>query len=254
MVAPAWPYPVKQEAVEGLVSTLRTLQAEDIVDPGKLSEYGLEASGYRAVLTVQAPGQEAQQTSVLVGSEVPGQEGKRYARLGQTGPVYVLAQWTWQRLFPALGTLVTAHLFPGLSQDALTHVSVQHAEHSWDIERPLPGTDASGSGSETAPVWVMAGDPQASLDAEAVTRFLDAVIQLTADDILDIPASGLDTSAFELQFTWRDGQTARITLGKFSGKDDKSYYIKRHNAAHMFVVSTPTYEKIETALTAVHAP
>jgi uncharacterized protein DUF4340 len=87
MVAPELTYSVKPDAVEGLVTTLRTLQADDVVDPAKSAEYGLDAPPYRAILTVQPSGQEARQAAVLIGNEVPEKGGSRYARLGATGPV-----------------------------------------------------------------------------------------------------------------------------------------------------------------------
>lgn len=254
LAAPTWPYPVKQEAVEGLVATLRTLQAEDIADPVKLSEYGLQAATYRAILTVQPSDQEARQVPLLVGNEVPEQEGKRYARLGQEGPVYILASSTWQRLFPSLGSLLTAHVFPGISADEVTHLSVWYADQSWSLERQLPGMSASSSGTETAPVWVLSHNPQVNVDAEVVTRLWETAAQLTAEDILDIPATGLDTPLIALRLTWHDGRTEQVELGKFSGKDDKSYYVKRQNALSMLVVPTQAYEKLEAALSAVYSP
>ncbi len=254
LAAPTWPYPVKQEAVEGLVSTLRTLQAEDIADPAKLSEYGLQAATYRAILTVQPSDQEARQVPLLVGNEVPEQEGKRYARLGQEGPVYILASSIWQRLFPALGSVLTAHVFPGLSVDEVMHLSVQHADQSWSLERQLPGMSAASSGTEEAPVWVLSHDPQVNVDAEVVTRLWETAAQLMAEDILAIPATELDPPLIKLRLTWHDGRTEQVEVGKFSGKDDPSYYVKRQNALHMFVVPTQAYEKLEAALSAVHSP
>lgn len=254
LAAPNLPYPVKQEAVDGLVSTLRTVQAEDIADPAQLSEYGLQAATYRAILTVQPSGQEARQVSFLVGNEVPAQEGKRYARLGQEGPVYILASSTWQRLFPSLGTLLTAYVFPGIGADGVTHLAVRYAEQSWSLERQSPGTSAASSGTDTAPVWVLSHDPQAEVDNEVVTDLWETAAQLTAEDILDIPTRGLDTPLIELRLTWRDGRTEQVELGKFSEKDDKSYYVKRQNTSSMLVVPGQAYEKLEAALKAVYSP
>src|SRR5256885_4901572 len=50
-----------------LVTTLRTLQGDDVADPANTSEYGLDTPPYRAILTVQPGGQEARQVALLLG-------------------------------------------------------------------------------------------------------------------------------------------------------------------------------------------
>src|SRR5262249_39027702 len=81
LVSPALPYSVKQDAVEGLVTTLRTLQGDDVADPARSAEYGLDTPSYRAILTLQPSGQETRQVAVLIGNNVPEKSGSRYARL-----------------------------------------------------------------------------------------------------------------------------------------------------------------------------
>src|SRR5262249_5842681 len=93
LVSPALTFSVKQDAVEGLVTTLRTLQGDDVADPAKIAEYGLDTPPYRAILTLQASGQEARQVAVLIGNEVPEKNGSRYTRLDDTGPVYIMPEW-----------------------------------------------------------------------------------------------------------------------------------------------------------------
>src|SRR6516162_1190844 len=53
LAAPELAYRVKPGAVEGLVTTLRTLQGDNVADPARSAEYGLDAPPYRATLTVQ---------------------------------------------------------------------------------------------------------------------------------------------------------------------------------------------------------
>src|SRR5215470_412348 len=119
LMAPELPYSVKSDAVEGLVTTLRTLQGDDVADPAKMEQYGLDRPPYRATLTVQPSGQEARQVTVRIGNEVPEKSGSRYARLDDTGPVYLVPEWAWQRLFPTLGTLLDLHLLQ-VSQEEVT--------------------------------------------------------------------------------------------------------------------------------------
>ena len=147
LVAPELPYSVKHNAVEGLVTTLRTLQGDDVADPARTAEYGLDAPPYRATLTVQPSGQEARQVAVLIGDEVADQNGSRYARLGDTGPVYIVPQWVWQRLFPTLGTLLELRLLQ-VPQEEVTHLMFEQDGESWSLERQaLRANRSPGSSS-----------------------------------------------------------------------------------------------------------
>jgi hypothetical protein len=142
-VAPELTYSVKPDAVEGLVTTLRTLQGDDVADPVKSAEYGLDAPPYRAILTVQPGGQEARQAAVRIGNEVPEKSGSRYARLGDTGPVYIVPQWTVQRLFPTLGTLLDLRMLQ-VPQEEVTRLTLYADGQSWSLERQAPATATSG--------------------------------------------------------------------------------------------------------------
>ncbi len=100
LASPAVDYPLHERFVDGLITTLRTLRADDVTDPAKANDYGLLDTPYRAIITVKAEGKEIRQQTVWIGNEVPQHQGKRYARLGKEGPVYILPQWTFPRLFP----------------------------------------------------------------------------------------------------------------------------------------------------------
>lgn len=253
LVAPELLYSVKHNAVEGLVTTLRTLQGDDVADPARAAEYGLEAPPYRATLTVQPSGQEAHQATVLIGDEVADQNGSRYARLGDTGPIYIVPQWVWQRLFPTLGTLLELRLLQ-VPQDEVTSLMFEQDGESWSLEhRPAetPAESSTASSSAiSAPTWQLVGAPEASVDAAAVTSLLETVAQLTADDLpADVPAqTGLERPALTLSLLLRDGRTERLALGHPVGQEHSGYYASRGDTAEVFIVPAITHKTLTDAV------
>ena len=149
------------------MTTLRTLQGDDVVDPARIGEYGLEAPPYRAMLTVQPSGQEARQTVVLLGHEVAEKPGSRYARLGDAGPVYIVPQWVVQRLFPTLGTLLDLRILQ-VPQEEVTRLTLHEDGVSWSLERQSPAAPASGSSAVPTAPWQFVGMPDVTVDETAV--------------------------------------------------------------------------------------
>src|SRR5262249_50614665 len=158
------------DAVEGLVTTLRTLQGDDVADPAKSAEYGLDAPPYHATLTVQPSGQDARQATVLIGNDVPEKRGSRYARMGDTGPVYIVPQWRVQRLFPTLGTLLDLRMLH-VPPEEVIRLTLQADDEAWSLERQAPA--AAGSTSEPAATWQFVGLPDDPVNETAVTSLLE---------------------------------------------------------------------------------
>src|SRR5215475_6245098 len=238
LVAPELAYSVKSDAVEGLVTTLRTLQGDDAVDPVKAAEYGLDAPPYRAILTVQPSGQEARQAAILIGNEVPEKSGSRYARLGETGPVYIVPQWSVQRLFPTLGTLLDLRILQ-VPQEEVARLTLHADGESWSLERQAPAVATAGGTPETTATWQFVGLPDVPVDETAVTSLLGATAQLNAEDLPTGPPAqtGLDQPHWQVFLTRRDGRTERLVLGQAVGQDSSGYYASRGDAAEVFIVS-----------------
>ena len=250
LVAPELTYSVKPDAVEGLVTTLRTLQADDVVDPAKSVEYGLDAPPYRAILTVQPSGQEARQAAVLIGNAVPEKGGSRYARLGATGPVYVVPQWSVQRLFPTLGTLVDLRMLQ-VPQEEVIRLTLHADGESWSLERQAPAAATSGGTPEPTATWQFVGIPDVPVDETAVTSLLGTTAQLNADDLPPSPPAqtGLDQPHWQVLLTRRDGRTERLVLGQAVGQDSSGYYASRGDAAEIFIVSGMIQKTLTDAIT-----
>jgi hypothetical protein len=241
LVAPELTYSVKPDAVESLVTTLRTLQGDDVVDPARSAEYGLDVPSYRAILTVQPSPQEAHQAAVLIGNEVPEKTGSRYARLGDTGPVYIVPQWIVQRLFPTLGTLLDLRMLH-IPQEEVIRLTLQADGESWSLERQA---------AEPTGAWQFVGLPDVPVDEPAVTSLLEAMAQLSADDLPPSPPSqtGLDQPPWQVLLTRRDGRTERLLLGQAVGQDSSRYYASRGDTAEIFIVSGMVQKTLTEAVT-----
>ena len=249
LVAPELAYSVKPDAVEGLVTTLRTLQGDDVADPARTAEYGLDAPLYRAILTVQPGGQEARQATLLIGNEVPEKSGSRYARLDDTGPVYIVPQWIVQRLFPTLGTLLDLRMLQ-VPQEEVIRLTLHEGGESWSLERQAPAATSGGTPEPTA-TWQFVGMPDVTVDETAVTSLLGATAQLNADDLPSSPPAqtGLDQPPWQVLLTRRDGRTERLVLGQAVRQDSSSYYASRGDTAEVFIVSGMIQKTLTEAVT-----
>jgi Domain of unknown function (DUF4340) len=252
-------YTLKQGVVDGLVSTLRTLRGDDIVASDKVADYGLETPSHRAVLTVQEAEKEARQVTLAVGQEVPEQEGKRYVRLGQGGPVYVLPKWSFNQIFPTLGTLLSLDVLR-VPPEEVTRISWTQEGQTWTLERQAeaaerPAGDTAETQSEPAkPVWrlLQAGHTPVDakpVDADKVTSLLNLTKALTADDWFAkiSGATGLETPEVSLALTRADQTHHQVAVGQTAGEDGNRY-VGLTGAAGTFVISKASYESLSKAL------
>lgn len=250
LAAPTLAYEVQPEAVESLVSTLRTVQGDDVADPARVASYGLETPAYRATLTLQPSGQEAQQATLLVGAEVPEKSGSRYARLATGGPVYILPQWTWQRLFPTLGTLLDLRLLQAAEEDVM-QVTLQQGGQTWSVQRRTAVTPAADSTAETADAWQFTGLPEAAVDAAAVTSLLGSVSQLKADDLPPTPptSTGLEQPTLQVALTLRDGRTERLLVGQAVAAESGGYYASSSKQPDVLIIPATMQRTLTDAVT-----
>ena len=247
--APALTYSVKPDAVESLVTTLRTLQGDDVVDPARIGEYGLEAPPYRAMLTVQPGAQEAHQAVVFLGHEVAEKPGSRYARMGDAGPVYIVPQWVVQRLFPTLGTLLDLRILH-VPQEEVTRLTLHEDGVSWSVERQPPAALASGSSAAPAVSWQFVGMPDVTVDETAIASLLGATAQLNADDLATSPTAqtGLDQPHWQVLLTLRNGRTEHLRVGQAVAQSNGGYYARRGDAPDIFILSGTLQQTLTDAI------
>jgi len=89
-------YRAKKDGVERVLEALRSVRAEDVADPAKVSEYGFEAPQYEAVARLE----DKKEVGIQIGKELADKKGKFYARATDQPTVFVVTQATVQSLFP----------------------------------------------------------------------------------------------------------------------------------------------------------
>jgi hypothetical protein len=162
-------------------------------------------------------------------------------------------QFTWQRLFPTLGTLLDLRLLE-VPQEEVTRVTLQQDGASWSLERrPAETATASPTAAgttESASTWQLVGAPEAHVDASAVTSLLGMTAHLNADDLpVDAPAqTGLDRAPLTLTLTLRDGRTESLIIGQAVGQENSGYYATNGDMAELFIVSSSTYKGLTDAV------
>jgi hypothetical protein len=254
LAEPKVTYNLKQGVVDGLVSTLRTLRGDDVVASDKVADYGLETPSHQAVLTIQEAEKEARQVTIAVGQEVPEQEGKRYVRLGQEGPVYVLPKWSFDQIFPTLGTLLALDVLR-VPPEEVTRIAWTQEGQAWTLERQAeaaerPAGDTAESKPEPAqPVWRLLQAVDAPVDSDKVTSLLNLTKALTADDWLAkvSGATGLEAPEVALVLTRADQTHHQVAVGQTAGEDGNRY-VGLAGAEGTFVISKASYESLIKAL------
>jgi hypothetical protein len=247
-------YALKQGAVDGLISTLRTLRGDDVVAPDKVADYGLESPSHRAVLTVQDAEKEARQVTIAVGKEVPEQEGKRYVRSGPEGSVYLLPKWSFTQIFPTLGTLLSIDVLR-VPPEEVTRIAWTQEGKTWTLERQAEAAERpAGDAAETTPEpvkpgWRLLQAVDTPVDSEKVTSLLKLTKTLTADDWFAkvSGATGLEAPVVSLVLTRADQTRHQVNVGQPDGKDG-SRYVGLEGAAGTFVISKASYESLLEAL------
>jgi hypothetical protein len=275
LVEPKVTFPLKQGVVEGLVSTLSSLRGDDVVAPDDLAKYGLDNPPYRAVLTVEEKDKEARQVAIAVGHTVSEEDEKRYARLEKDdSPVYLLPQWTFNQVFPTLGTILTLDVL-SLSSDDIVRVSWEQDGQSLALERQpedeakpssssdkpsssasdAPATEATSGEAQTAEAeapkdeWRWVQTPNVDVDSDKLETLLNTVEHVTADDwFAETPAdAGLDQPALVLHVTTKHGATHQVRFGQTRGKDEDRY-VGVQGKEGTFVVAKTAYSSIADAL------
>jgi hypothetical protein len=207
-----------------------------------------------------------------VGKTVSEEDEKRYVRLEQEhSPVYLLPKWSFDQVFPTLGTILTLDVL-SLQSDDIVRVSWEYDGQTLALERQpaaIAGTseetgekkpaeaDANVTSGEEKPVeaeankevwrWVQA--PEVDVEAEKLEALLGTVEHLSADDwFADTPAeAGLEQPVLSLHLTLRNGVTHNVTFGQTRGKEEDRYVGLRGKEG-TFVVAKTSYTSIIDAL------
>ena len=210
-------YEVSQQRLDRLAVALGTLRADDVVDGSRVAEYGLEASVYRAALTVQSGDEEARQIGMRFGHEVPGadMDGARYAALEEDDTVYVVPGWSFRQLFPKGKSLLR---LPGLKlkKDDMQQIALFSADNTVRLSRTAAvGPAAEGEADASPAAWAM---DEPSLGFAVKQDGVDALAEFLSGFVPDgmAPANTAKTPAADsvprVEITMQDASRHLIHL------------------------------------------
>lgn len=138
------PLPVDQDAVNGILNTLSSLNADEVVDENasNLSPYGLDAPSVELTVTKK----DGKTEKVLIGHDTPT-GGNVYAKTGEAPKVYTVASYTKSSLDKSPSDLRDKRLLT-FDSDKLTRVELtarkqtvefgKNNQNEWQIVRPSP--------------------------------------------------------------------------------------------------------------------
>jgi hypothetical protein len=234
---------------------------------------------------VEEKDKEPRQVTIAVGKTVSKEDEKHYVRLEQDhSPVYVLPKWSFNQVFPTLGTILTLDVL-SLASDDIVQVSWEQDGRSLALERQAEAKaadaeekpaeaeakatdggdkpvepEAKATDGEEKPaktevnqkVWKWVQAPEVDVDANKLKTLLETVEHLTADDwFANTPAgAGLDQPVLRLSLTLRNGETHRVTFGQTRGQDEDRY-ADLQGKEGTFVIAKASYTSIADALKAL---
>jgi hypothetical protein len=241
-------YAVKQGYLNGLISTLRTLRAEDIADPANIAEYGLTDAPYRATLTVQPEkGQDTRQVTLWIGHEVPQQAGKHYARLGQEGPVYILPQWSFNRLFPKGKELLD---LPGLKlkEADIQQIAFLTPTRTVRLTRSA-GTPTAAKDNQKTPAWTLAHPSTTTVTVrqDSIGTLVRRLATFTPDDLAPTDSSVPPPSSMGLskvEITTRDASRHLLRFGPPLTEHPQQYSLYLNDQPTPFVIDKNTRDNL----------
>lgn len=252
LAEPNLEYAVKQDALDSLARTLRTLRAEDIADPANRDGYGLETSLYRALVVLQPERQESREVTLWVGHETPEQAGTRYARVGTEGPVYMLSQRTFNRLFPKGKDLLDLPSL-ALEEKAIQQIALISGTRTVQLTRSteptLPNTD-----KQNISTWSLTSPhphPAFIVRQSKVERLAGQLATLTPDDVAAVHANVTPLSLQTLpgiEIVLRDASRHVIRLGPPPANHPHQYVLYLNTEDVPFSIDQKTRDSIFPSL------
>jgi len=227
-------------SVGNLLAALGHLRAADFADdaPGSLTPYGLDHP--RLAVTFSGP-ESGETRGVLLGSPVPGDEGRAYAKTLGEPFVYAVPAHALSDLGPDVFTLREKALtaFPG---EAVTEIAIVAPDLDVLLRK------------DTADTWRLLKPELKPADGEAVAHFLDDLTAVSAErfldqNALDLKALGLDEAA-RTTITVRL-QPARSDAGDTGGRVLISHIGRRTPDGTLIYVRRPHDDFAMAAVTGI---
>jgi hypothetical protein len=251
LVEPDVAYTVKQSRLHRLVTALRTLRAEDIAEPANSATYGLEDALYRVILTVPSEAQATHNVTLSVGREVPDQAGKRYARVGTEGPIYILPPWTFERLFPKGKDLLD---LPGFAfQEAdIQQIALISPTRMVQFTRSTGETSANPDGKKTSG-WLLTYPPDTTfmVQQDSVEALVHQLANFTPDDVAPLlnPVPAMSPNSLPgLEITLQDASHHLLRFGPPLAAHPNQYVVYLSSQDTPFMIDEKTRDNLFPSL------
>lgn len=212
---------VKQSGVENLAGAFAPVTASDVVDPAKLSEWGLESPQFSVAITV-----DGKEGDVVIEGGRPDPNGDGYVRVASANKdvIYKLSKYAFEKVFPKGTDMFT---LKGLTLDKAQIAKV-------DLTQPTGNISITKRGEE----WTI-NAPTADLEPQKST--LDAIGNVlsawTPSDYADKPdGAGLDAPTHTAVVTLASGEQHTLQLGAPS-KSIAGQYARLDGAPSVLVMS-----------------
>lgn len=243
LVSPETGLKVKDAAITSLISSICTFSGDDVEDPAKASEYGLDPAAYTATITLD----DSSAKTLLIGKKID--ENKQYAKLKDEGTVYILPTYRITGVFKKMRDLFELEVWD-LKKEDIASIQLQKPEYEILLERRLK--EGKEGKEETDYEWVLAKpESRFKLQEYRVTNIVSKLVKPTPDDLFltgDAASYGLDPAEFKATLTMKDGTAKTVLFGK-KLEDADERYVKFEGKDHFYTYSKYNFESVFPELT-----
>lgn len=243
--------PLKQGYVDALLSTLRTLRADDITRTDKADKLGLVNPMYEVAVTTRSNDETEHIRTVSIGHEHPQQKGKRYARRGLEGPIYLLPAWAFQRMFPPPKMFLQLPNLQ-LQPDALRRITLFLPDATVQLERekrPSSQENVSPSLSD----WNLIAPPiDFPLQQRNIDQWIQNLSRLTLETIAperSLTPDAPPASETHIEMVLDSGVRRVIRTRRVVNQVAESYTLFVNAYSTPFAIDQKTYQQIFPPLT-----
>ncbi len=199
----------KQKALDSLLTKLDSLTGNGVVDPEKMSEWGLDEPAYKCTVSFA---DDSPDVVIEGGRPDPGEDG--YVRVA-TEPdslVYKLSKYNYNQLWPKGSDLFDLPKVAGVNPNDIQHIEVDEPgqkvvvakqDDNWNVEQPQADLEVMTNTIKTAARTLASWKAEDYAGSKAGT--------------------GLDSPDRKVTFAVSDGDAHTIALGNDSKSIDGAY-------------------------------
>ena len=196
----------KQAGLDNWLRAFGSLNATDVADPSKLSEWGLDSPAFKIVVGVNE-----QDEDIVLEAGRPDAEGDGYIKLAGSDVVYTVAKYNFERVFPK-GTDLFDLPTLAVAQETVNRIELRQPEGNVVLEK------VGDEWSVVEPILDL------NVQASAAAGIAAALATWRASDYADAGIdAGFAGANRSVTFSTTDGASHTVTLGHDSKGVDGAY-------------------------------